>query len=237
MNAQQLSERLKKVAAYVPARAILADIGSDHAYLPCYLALNGVIQKGIAGEVVSGPYESARKQVQLEGLESAIEVRLANGLAAIEANDKITTITIAGMGGPLIASILNDGKDKLANVQRLILQPNLHAKAIRNWAIANRWTIFQEEILKENEKIYEILVLEPSTTPVFYSEQELLMGPLLLKEKTPVFIEKWEKEISQWKRILTSIESTQQTFEILAKKQDLIKKITLTEEVLHGENT
>ncbi|QHJ71493.1 tRNA (adenine(22)-N(1))-methyltransferase [Planococcus halotolerans] len=237
MNAQQLSERLKRVAAYVPPNAILADIGSDHAYLPCYLALKGNIQKGIAGEVVKGPYESARKQVQQEGLSKSIEVRLANGLAAVELTDNVTAVTIAGMGGPLIASILDEGKEKLAGVERLILQPNVHAKAIREWGAANGWKITEEEILKENDKIYEILVLEPSSSPVSYTEQELLMGPFLIKAKSPVFIEKWDRETSQWKRILLSMESTEQTVEILAKKQELINKIQLTEEVLHGENT
>lgn len=237
MNAQQLSERLKRVAAYVPPNAILADIGSDHAYLPCYLALKGNIQKGIAGEVVKGPYESARKQVQQEGLGKIIEVRLANGLAAVDLTDNVTAVTIAGMGGPLIASILDEGKEKLAGVERLILQPNVHAKAIREWGAENGWKITEEEILKENDKIYEILVLEPSSSPVSYTEQELLMGPFLIKAKSPVFIEKWDRETSQWKRILLSMESTEQTVEILAKKQELINKIQLTEEVLHGENT
>ncbi|WP_372869021.1 tRNA (adenine(22)-N(1))-methyltransferase [Planomicrobium okeanokoites] len=237
MNAQQLSERLKRVAAYVPKNAVLADIGSDHAYLPCYLALKGDIEKGIAGEVVKGPFESARNQVRQEGLSDVIEVRLANGLAAVESVDGVTAVTIAGMGGPLIASILEDGKEKLSGVERLILQPNVHAKSIREWAASNGWSIIDEEILKENDKIYEILVLEPVSSHVSYSEQELLMGPFLMKEKSAVFMEKWDRESSQWKRILLAMESTEQTVEILAKKQELIHKIQLTEEVLHGENT
>ncbi len=237
MNAHQLSERLRRVAAYVPNKAVLADIGSDHAYLPCYLALKGDIYKGIAGEVVKGPYESAQRQVRQEGLEDVIEVRLANGLSAIDLADGVTAVTIAGMGGPLIASIIEEGKEKLAGVERLILQPNVHAKAIREWAAANSWIIIEEEILKENDKIYEILVLQPSAAPVIFSERELLMGPLLLKEKTPVFIEKWERESSQWEKILLSMESTEQTGEILTKKQELIEKIRIAKEVLHGENT
>ncbi|WP_033541081.1 tRNA (adenine(22)-N(1))-methyltransferase [Planococcus sp. CAU13] len=237
MNAQQLSERLKRVASHVPQGAVLADIGSDHAYLPCYLALKGKINKGIAGEVVKGPYESAVRQVRQEGLDEQIEVRLANGLTAIDPADGVTAVAVAGMGGPLIASILEDGKANLDGVRRLILQPNVHAKAIRDWAAANGWAIVDEEILKENDKIYEIIVLEPSSASVSYSQQELLMGPVLIKEKPPEFREKWERESSQWKRILLSVESTEQTLEILAKKQELVEKIRLAEEVLHGENT
>lgn len=237
MNAQQLSERLKKVASYVPEGAVLADIGSDHAYLPCYLALKGVIKSAIAGEVVKGPYESAAQQVQQEGLQDLIDVRLASGLHAIWRDDAVSTITIAGMGGPLIASILEDGKEKLDGVRRLILQPNVHGKAIREWAAANQWSILTEEILQENDKIYEIIVLEPSVTPVNFSEKELLLGPILMKEKSPVFNEKWQRESSQWKRILVSMEATQQTLEILEKKKELVDKIRLVEEVLHVENT
>ena len=69
MNAKNLSERLMKVASFVEKNTILADIGSDHAYLPCYLVHNGVITHAIAGEVVKGPFESARKQVKSEGLD------------------------------------------------------------------------------------------------------------------------------------------------------------------------
>lgn len=237
MNAQQLSERLKRVASHVPVGAVLADIGSDHAYLPCYLALKGDIKGGIAGEVVKGPYESALKQVRQEGLQDKIQVRLASGLAAIEKNDGITAVTIAGMGGPLITSILEEGKAKLEGVGRLVLQPNVHAKSIREWAVSNSWTIKDEEILKENDKIYEILVLEPSSSPVTLSEKDLLMGPILLQERSSVFKEKWIRESSQWKRIILSMESTEQSVEILEKKKELVDKIRLVEGVLQIENS
>ena len=79
--------------------ARLADIGSDHAYLPVALMLKGKIEFAVAGEVVKGPFESAKRQVMKNGLSERIEVRLANGLDAIERQDQINAITIAGMGG------------------------------------------------------------------------------------------------------------------------------------------
>lgn len=237
MNAQQLSHRLTRVAHHVPEDAVVADIGSDHAYLPCYLVLNGVVSKAVAGEVVKGPYESARKQVRQEGLTAQIDVRLASGLDAIFPEDGITAVAIAGMGGPLICSILEQGKERLDGVERLILQPNVHAKSIRDWAVANSWNIVDEEILKENDKIYEILVLEKTQSPVTWSPQQLLMGPELLKNQTAIFQEKWMRESSQWKKIVASMESTAQTVEIIGKKQELIEKIQLVEEVLHNENS
>ncbi|WP_223637968.1 tRNA (adenine(22)-N(1))-methyltransferase [Planococcus sp. 4-30] len=237
MNAQQLSHRLTRVAYHVPKGAVVADIGSDHAYLPCYLVLNGVADKAVAGEVVKGPFESARKQVQQEGLTGQIDVRLASGLDAIQPEDGITAVTIAGMGGPLICSILEQGKERLDGMERLILQPNVHAKSIRDWAAANDWVITEEEILKENEKIYEILVLEKTLSPVLLTQQQLLMGPELMKQKTEIFREKWIRESEQWKNIVASMEATAQTMEIIGKKQELIEKIQLVEEVLQRENS
>ena len=73
---------------------------------------------------------------------------------------RVDTVTIAGMGGSLIASILENGKERLQDVKRIIAQPNIHAKAIREWAVSNDWKIMNEQILKEDGKIYEIIVLE-----------------------------------------------------------------------------
>ena len=92
----------------------------------------------------------------------------------------VDTVTIAGMGGPLIASILDQDSDRLRTVNRLILQPNIHAKAIREWANSNDWKLVAEEILQEDDKIYEILVLERGKMTL--SETELLMGPFLITD-------------------------------------------------------
>ncbi|MDN4607038.1 tRNA (adenine(22)-N(1))-methyltransferase [Sporosarcina highlanderae] len=230
MNSDKLSERLTAVASFVESGAVLADIGSDHAYLPCYLIRTGIISKAIAGEVVKGPFESAKKNVKKEGLENNIIVRLGNGLQAVEENDGVDTITIAGMGGPLIASILQEGNAKLGKVKRIITQPNIHSSSIREWAVQNGWTIIEEEILKEDGKIYEIIVLERGKAE--YDELEMKFGPYLLEDKSPIFVEKWERELAEWKRILDSLEKAGDTDEIQRRKEQLRKKIELAGRVL-----
>lgn len=230
MNAQKLSKRLEKVAAFVPQNAVVADIGSDHAYLPCYLVHQGIVEKAIAGEVVKGPYQSACNEVKQEQLQNNIEVRLADGMEAVELEDGVTAVTIAGMGGPLIATILNKDLARLQTVQRLILQPNIHAYAIRQWAQTNGWAIIAEEILCEDEKIYEVLVLERGQQ--ILSNLELLVGPHLMQSKNEVFRTKWQAEIDQWEYILTSIEKIEQTDAIIEKRKQLNEKLALVRSVM-----
>ena len=230
MNAQKLSKRLETVASFVPTGAIVADIGSDHAYLPCYLVHKGIAARAVAGEVVKGPYESAVKQVRTEGLTDKITVRMADGLAAVEEADEITAVTIAGMGGPLIVSILEKHPQALKTVTRLILQPNIHAKAIREWAMANGWAIQDEVILEEDGKIYEVLVLQRGEMKL--NEAQTLLGPKLMETKVPVFIEKWSREISNWQRVQQAISEAEKTPENQEKYEQLIHYIKMVQEAI-----
>ncbi|MDQ1145013.1 tRNA (adenine22-N1)-methyltransferase [Bacillus sp. SORGH_AS 510] len=239
MNTDKLSMRLETVAKYVPAGARIADIGSDHAYLPCFLAKNTGISFAVAGEVAAGPYHSAERNVQSEGLSSIISVRMGNGLEVIQPGE-VDYITIAGMGGSLITSILENGKEKLGSVKRLILQPNISAVSIRKWFMENNWELIAEEIMEEDGKIYEVLVGEKGDPSKPYQDQlesGLLLGPFLCQKQESAFQKKWTMEIRNWKRIVEQLESAGETAETLEKKQELLNKIKLVEEVLKYEES
>lgn len=234
MNSEKLSNRLETVAKYIPEGYRLADIGSDHAYLPCYVIQKGVIPFAVAGEVVEGPFQSAKNQVEELGLTDKISVRKGNGLAVIERGE-VECITIAGMGGALITSILENGKDKLDSVKRLILQPNISAISIRVWLQENGWVLVAEEILEEDEKIYEVLVAEKGSKKPFDKstlEKSLLLGPFLLEQKSPIFKKKWLAEKRNWINILNQLEKASSTEESKRKKEELTNKIKLVEEEL-----
>ena len=222
-----ISKRLEFVASFVPQGAILLDVGSDHAYLPIELVERGQINSAIAGEVVEGPYQSAVKNVEAHGLKEKIQVRLANGLAAFEESDQVSVITIAGMGGRLIARILEEGLDKLANVKRLILQPNNREDDLRIWLQDNGFQIVAESILEETGKFYEILVVE--TGQMKLSASDVRFGPFLSKEVSPVFVQKWQKEAAKLEFALGQIPEKN-----LEERQVLIDKIQAIKEVLHA---
>jgi tRNA (adenine22-N1)-methyltransferase len=235
MNAEKLSDRLEAVANNIPEGARLADIGSDHAYLPCNVVKKGTVSKAIAGEVADGPFQSALEQVREENLTDQISVRKGDGLEVIQPGE-VDCITIAGMGGTLISTILEKGKAKLEGVSRLILQPNVGSFAVRRWLIANGWELIKEEILEEDRKIYEILIAEKGEPLKPYQDINLeigvLFGPFLLKEKTGVFKEKWNAERSNWERILKQLEEAVQNDYTASKRQELETKIKMAEEAL-----
>jgi tRNA (adenine22-N1)-methyltransferase len=236
LNTEKLSDRLNTVAEFVPKGAKLSDIGSDHAYLPCFLAKKGIISFGIAGEVVAGPFESARKQVMAEELSNVIDVRMGDGLDVIQPGE-VDCVTIAGMGGTLITSILERGKNKLSSVNRLILQPNIGAISIRRWMLENDWELIDEKILEEDGKIYEVLVAEKGRPEIPYGtekEVELLLGPFLLQKREAPFKRKWQMEMDNWQRIYEQLEQASKTEETIQKKQEILQKINSVKGVLEG---
>lgn len=209
MNEHTLSLRLERVAAKVPKGARLADIGSDHGYLPVALMRRGLITMAVAGEVATTPFHAAQRTVRDNGLEQQITVRLADGLAAMKPDDGITAISVCGMGGETIRDILESGKRHLSGQERLILQPNGGEQPLRQWLMDNGYSILREELLRENRFYYEIIVAERAG-PVAYTAEQLYFGPLQLQARSPVFIAKWQRMLRQKHKTLASFEHARQ---------------------------
>jgi tRNA (adenine22-N1)-methyltransferase len=226
MNTDNLSKRLASVAEFVPRGARLLDVGSDHAYLPINLVKSGQIEFAIAGEVVQGPFDSARDNVARSNLTDKIQVRLADGLAAFDARDEIDTISICGMGGHLIADILQAGLAKLEPVQNLILQPNNGEKYLRTWLMNHHFKVVNEDIVVENDKTYEIIIAKHGDEKL--SEFDLTFGKYL-RAKTPAgFFQKWERELLALQAILAKLPENASE-----KRQEFSEKIAMVEEILN----
>ncbi len=209
MNEHTLSRRLERVAALVPAGARLADIGSDHAYLPVALMRRGLITMAVAGEVATTPFSAAQRTVRENGFEQHIHVRLADGLAAIEVEDGIDTISLCGMGGETIRDIFEAGDGRLSGRELLILQPNGGEPELRQGLMDNAYRIVHEDVLLENRFDYEIIVAERSG-PVVYSPEALYFGPLLMLERSPAFLDKWQRRLRNKQRTLAGLQRARQ---------------------------
>lgn len=230
MNEHTLSQRLERVAAHVPAGARLADIGSDHAYLPVALMRRGVITAAVAGEVAATPFHAANRTVGDNGLEKCISVRLADGLAAIEAGDDITAISLCGMGGETIRDILDSGKAHLNGRERLILQPNGGEQPLRQWLMDNGYQILHEELLRENRFYYEIIVAE-RTEAMTYTAEQLYFGPLQMQARSPEFLAKWQRIVREKRKTLASLEQARQVV-TEQKVQEIAQQVKWIDQLL-----
>lgn len=247
MSTLKLSKRLTQILDKIPPGSRLADIGSDHALLPVAAVESGAAIQAIAGEVNLGPYEAAVKQVMESGMKDVISVRRGDGLDVLSAGET-DVITIAGMGGGLIASILDGGIAKLAGVRRLVLQPNVGEDILRKWLYSHDWILVEEFILEEDGKIYEVLVAEPAeatelTNERVYMERMigdrvrlstnwlLRMGPWLTQSPDSVFYDKWRSELEKMSHILQSLSRSDLTTAV-DKASEIQSDIEFIQEVL-----
>ena len=156
MNKIKLDDRLKIAAEYVRHGSIAADIGTDHAYLPVYLVQNGICEQALACDVNKLPLESAKKTIELYELSDKIEVRLSNGLCEINSNE-CDDVVICGMGGELIANILENCNWIKSSKYNLILNPMTKADKLREYLAKNGFKIKSETAAESHQKHYTIM--------------------------------------------------------------------------------
>ena len=204
---EKIDERLKAVASLVPARARVADVGSDHAYLAMYLFTEGRAEYVVASDKNEGPCAAARATLEAAGLSEKIPVRCGDGLSALFVGE-VDYVCIAGMGGELITYILQASPDVFGKLKRVALQPMNDAPLLRKWLYEHGWHIADETMAKVEGRIYEIIAAEQGkeTMP---SAGILEIGPVLW-EKRPQLLKEHVEELSRkYKRILEGLKKSQ----------------------------
>lgn len=222
----KLSKRLQAIADLIEKYKqgdILADIGTDHAYLPCYLIENKIIDKAYACDVASGPIAASIDTIQSHKLEREIIPLLGDGLDPI-VDKHVDMISICGMGGKLTVDILSAHKDYLDD-KLLILQSNTGLELLRGFLFSNGFEIIAEDIVKDAKHIYEIIVCKKSHKQVYYSKEDMYFGPILKKEKNNLFFEKWERQLRIQEKVLGSLD----------KDHEKYKSVKETIEMIEGE--
>ena len=158
-----LSRRLELAAAWVPQGARLCDVGTDHAALPIWLMEQGRLAQAIATDIRSGPLERARRNVERYGYADTIQLRLCDGLAAVQPGE-VDTVSICGMGGKMMISILEAASWTVQDVT-LILQPMKATGELRQWLLHHGYVIQEERTLWEEGHWYTLILAHGGTEP------------------------------------------------------------------------
>ena len=224
-----LSKRLEMIAAQVPEGVRLADVGTDHAYIPIYLAQNHRISHAIAMDINKGPLEKAARHIQMTGLSDMIETRLSDGLQYLKPGEA-DVVLIAGMGGPLMSRILENGSHVLQGVHTLILQPQSEIPAFRKYLHEHDYRITDEQMLIDEGKYYVIFKVTHGTEH-YDHEAEYAYGRCLLARKDETAYAYIQKELKTNEHILAQL-GMHATDGARQRMEDIQNKINLCKEAL-----
>ena len=176
---KQPDQRLGAAASLVRQGAVFADIGTDHAHLPIFLLQSGRITRAVASDVRVGPLDSARQNVREAGLEDRVQLLLADGLSGMETLG-ITDIAICGMGGELIADIIDRAPFVRNEDVRLILQPMSRAHELRRYLAREGFDVLCESVCSAQGRCYVCLAAQYTGVPYTLTDAEAHCGRDLL---------------------------------------------------------
>ena len=202
-----LGERLQTIAAMVPSCHTMADIGTDHGYVPAFLALSGQCRHVIASDIAKGPCQAAIETRNKYNLHSDMEIRTAPGLQGLRIGE-VETVVIAGMGGVTIMGILEESPEIAASVQTFVLQPMNSANVLRHWLIHHGFRIAEEVLCKENNHIYIVIKALHTEGKQNLSFLETELGPCILDSKPGLWQEYIQSKTEQYYRLLRQMESS-----------------------------
>ena len=196
-----MNRRLTALAALVQNGTGLIDVGTDHGYLPVWLAKNGYAGKLFASDIKEGPLLSARRTAEAAGLTDRICFLLCDGLALCPP-DEIDTIVIAGMGGDMIVKILDEAEWCMNSRYHLILQPMTKAEVLRYWLVYNGFGIDSETLVEDNSILYQIISTRfggstrLSDAELFIGKHSLCNSSTLFEEQISQVIARFEKSVN-----------------------------------------
>ena len=221
----ELSKRLKRIAEHVDKCESVADIGTDHGYIPIYLVKEGICKKAIASDINKGPIEKAKVNVAFEGVSDKVKCLLGPGLNPLKVGE-VNGVILAGMGGNLTRDILLADMDKVKKYDFIILQPAQNPEVLREFLYKNDYEIIDEDLIKDEGRFYELFKVkynENSEKLVFEDELEYEVSPLLREKNHPLFKEFIEEKINKCETILSFIK--EDTEAAKKRKSDLEEKI------------
>ncbi|HDN2399677.1 TPA: SAM-dependent methyltransferase [Clostridioides difficile] len=202
----KLTDRLLKIASLVSDGKKIADIGTDHGYIPVYLLKEGKVPFAVLADVNKGPLDNAHKEVIQNNLLDKVDLRLGSGIEILEIGE-VEEVIIAGMGGILISELLEAKKEVAHNVEKLILQPMQAQEELRYYLLNNGYEILEEVLVREDFRIYEIIVAKyTGKNTIIEDEIYYEVGIKLLENKDSLFNDFIEKKIETYSSIVNKLE-------------------------------
>ncbi len=199
----ELSKRLQAVADLVSSGMVVADVGTDHGYIPIYLVSAGKNPRGIAMDINRGPLMRATEHIAQYKLTSQIETRLSDGVGALTVGE-CDCVIVAGMGGALTIKIMEDGETIFRSLQEFVLQPQSELSKVRQYLQTHGYQIVSENMILEDGKYYPMMKVKVGQA-VLCSPLELRYGKYLLEQQNPVLKQFLEKEVQTKELILTKL--------------------------------
>ncbi|MDR0879425.1 MAG: class I SAM-dependent methyltransferase [Clostridioides sp.] len=227
----KLTNRLKKISEIVTPGSKIADIGTDHGYIPVQLLMAGVVPYAVLGDVNKGPLDNARGLVVKNKLASKVDFRLGSGIEVLEVGE-VDEIIIAGMGGILISDILGANEEVAHNTSRLILQPMQAQDILREYLYGNGYEITEEFLVNEDFRMYEIIVAK-YTGKVSKDIDEIYfeVGKKLIENKDPLLKDFVNKKIHTHSEILKNTEGVEGE-SVEKRRWESNEKISKLQEIL-----
>ncbi|EOR26167.1 hypothetical protein A500_08878 [Clostridium sartagoforme AAU1] len=219
----ELSERLNFIIKNIENTSVLADIGTDHGYIPLHALKSGICSKAIAVDINKEPLDKARLNAILEGMGEELEFRLGDGLKVLE-KDEVEVTVIAGMGGNLIRDILEEQIEKVNSMKYLILQPAQNPEVLREYLYTNNYEIINEDLCLDENIYYELFKVRrkegeaTNLDPIYYE-----VSPKLLMQKHPLMKEYLISKVENYEKINSFI--TESTINSNERRKSIQEKI------------
>ncbi len=220
---QLRSARLAAVAELVDPGAVVADVGTDHGYLPIHLVQQGRVRHVIALDLREGPLSRAREHVKACGLQEAITLRLSDGLTEV-APGEVDTVILSGMGGPLMERILTEGAPVVEAATTLILQPQSEIPHVRRYVHAHGFRFLAEDMAREGDQFYPMMkVAHGAEAP--WAAYEYQYGKLLLSAQHPVLRAYLTREQEEQAKIRAQLLQAEPTGRVLDRLHRLTEEM------------
>ena len=227
----ELSERLRAVADLVDDGMVVADIGTDHGYIPIALVQEGRCPRAVAMDINIGPLDRARAHIQAAELSEKIDTRRSDGMKELKAEEADCAI-IAGMGGALTIKILEESSATARSLKALILQPQSELYKVREYLAEQGYEILAEDMVLEEGKFYPIMKVCPGS-PYRLTKEEACYGKELLSQRHSVLQSFLHRELDMKRKVLRELDDKNDDH--ICQRREALQKETACVEGILGQ--